>query len=187
MSAIPAFLRPEQCCLLVVDPQEKLMTHIHESDRVVRNIGLLVELAAVMDLSILATTQYQKGIGPFVPALAGKLEQVECLDKTEFGALSNREIRNRLEQLPPAIDTLVLCGVESHICIYQTALGALQQGYKVWVVADAVSSRTRENDRFGRRRMATLGAVLAPTEMIIYELLQKAGTPSFKAMLPSLK
>jgi len=182
-----SFLHSEQCCLYIVDPQERLMAHIHEADQVIRNIGLMIQLAGVLHIPVLANTQYKKGIGPLVPELAGLLDGVPCPDKTEFNGLANSEVRSMLNELPSSVDTLLLCGVESHICIYQTTMGALQAGYRVRVVADAVSSRTPENDHYGKQRIRDLGAVLAPAEMIIYELLQKAGTEQFKAMLPYLK
>ena len=163
------------------------MAHIHEAERVSRNIGLMINLAKTLEFSILANTQYKKGIGPIVSELSSLLESKPCVDKTEFNGLANPAVRDILNDLPPSVDTLLLCGVESHICIYQTALGALQAGYNVRVVADGVSSRTPENDRFGKQRLREIGAVLAPAEMIIYELLQQAGTLAFKAMLPYLK
>jgi len=183
----PEFLRPEQCCLYVIDPQEKLMAHIHEADRVSRTIGLMVNLAKVLGLSVLANTQYRKGIGPIVPELSVMLEDVPCPDKVTFCGLKDSNVRKAIEELPAAVDTFLVCGVETHICVYQTVVGALQAGYKVWVVADAVSSRSQLNDQLGQQRMRELGAVLAPAEMIIYELLQRAGTEQFKAMLPFLK
>jgi len=181
------FLLPEQCCLYIVDPQERLMAHIHGADQVINNISLMIELAKVLDIPVLANTQYKKGIGPLVPELAGLLDGVPCPDKTEFNGLANSEVQRMLDDLPPSVDTLLLCGVESHICIYQTAMGALQAGYRVRVVADAVSSRTPDNDHYGKERMRELGVVPAPAEMLIYELLQRAGTGQFKAMLPFLK
>ncbi len=183
----PQFLAPGQCCLYIVDPQVRLMAHIHGVDQVVRNIGLMIHLARALDMPIIANTQYRKGIGEIVPELAVLLEGVPCPDKTEFNGLANVEVRKMIDGLPPSVDTLLLCGVESHICIYQTALGALQAGFNVRVVADAVSSRTPENDQYGKQRLREIGAVTAPAEMIIYELLQRAGTPVFKAMLPHLK
>ena len=81
------FLRPEQCCLYVVDPQEKLMAHIHEADRVSYNIGLMIHLAKTLDFPILANTQYKNGIGPIVPELAELLEGVPCPDKVTFCGL----------------------------------------------------------------------------------------------------
>lgn len=181
------FLKSEQCCLYVVDTQERLMAHIHAAGSVIRNISLMVRLAQTVDLPVIANTQYIKGIGPLVPELAALLKGVPCPDKTEFNGLANSEVRTVLDNLPSSVDTLLLCGVESHICMYQTTKGALEAGYRVWVVADGVSSRTPENDHYGKQRMCDLGAVLAPAEMIIYELLQRAGTPAFKAMLPYLK
>ena len=181
------FLQREQCCLYIVDPQVRLMAHIHQAGQVIRNSSLMIQLARTLDMPIIANTQYMKGIGSIVPELAELLTDVPCPDKTEFNGLANPAVRKVLDALPATVDTLLLCGVESHICIYQTGLGALQAGYRVWVVADAVSSRTPENDQLGRERLAAIGATLAPAEMIIYELLQRAGTPAFKAMLPYLK
>ena len=163
------------------------MAHIHGSEAVVKNISLMIHLADVLKLSVIANTQYVKGIGPLVPEIAGLLDGVPCPDKMEFNGLANPDVRKMLDGLPSSVDTLLLCGVETHICIYQTALGALQAGYTVRVVADAVSSRTPENDAYGKQRLRQIGAVPAPAEMIVYELLHKAGTPEFKAMLPYLK
>lgn len=183
----PEFLRAAQCCLYIVDPQEKLMAHIHEAERVTRNIVLMIHLARTMNLPMLANTQYKKGIGTIIPQLAELLADVSCPDKVCFNGLADANVKKELRKLPDEVDTLLLCGVETHICIYQTALGALQEGYSVWIVADAVSSRSAVNDRLAQERLRELGAVLAPAEMIIYELLQRAGTDTFKAMLPYLK
>ena len=183
----PAFLRSDQCCLYVVDPQEKLMAHIHEAGRVTQNISLMIHLARTLEFPVFANTQYKKGIGPIVPELAGLLQGVPCPDKVCFNGLGNGDVQKELKNLPHSVDTLLLCGVETHICVYQTAIGALQAGYKVWVVADAVSSRSPVNDHLGQERLREIGAVLAPAEMIIYELLQRAGTDKFKATLPHLK
>jgi nicotinamidase-related amidase len=180
-------LQANRSCLYVVDPQERLMAHIHEADRVSRNITLMIHLARVCAMPIVANTQYKKGIGPMVEPVAELLEGIPCPDKVEFNGLANAEVRALIDNLPKEVDTMFLCGVESHICIYQTCKGALEAGYRVWVVRDGISSRTPENDRYGQERMRELGAVLAPAEMIIYEILQKAGTPEFKAMLPHLK
>lgn len=182
-----SFLRPEQCCLYVVDPQEKLMAHIHEAGRVSRTICLMINLATIMDFPILANTQYAKGIGPIVPEIAALLQGVPCPDKVTFCGLGDSGVQKEIQALPDSVDTFLVCGVETHICIYQTVVGALQAGYDVWVVADAVSSRSPVNDQLGQQRLRELGAVLAPAEMIIYELLQRAGTEQFKAMLPHLK
>lgn len=163
------------------------MAHIHETDRVVRNIVLMIRLAQAMKMPILVNTQYKKGIGPLVPEVAELLVDVACPDKVCFNGLADPGVQQAVQALPEAVDTLLLCGVETHICVYQTAIGALQAGFNVRVVADAVSSRSPVNDMLGQQRLRELGAVLAPAEMLIYELLQRAGTEAFKAMLPYLK
>ncbi|MCI5145921.1 MAG: isochorismatase family protein [Candidatus Electrothrix sp. AR3] len=180
-------LQSKQCCLYVIDPQERLMAHIHKAEQVVKNISLMIRLADVLEFPVIANTQYKKGIGPFVDELAPLLADRPCIDKTEFNGLDNPAIRTMFSKLPATVDTLLLCGVESHICIYQSAVGAMQVGYDVRVVGDGISSRTPENDAYGKQRLRDIGAVIAPAEMLIYELLQKAGTPAFKSMLPYLK
>ncbi len=181
------FITPKQCCLYIVDPQERLMAHIHGVEGVKKNITLMIHCAQVLDIPIIANTQYKKGIGPIVAEIAELLEGVSCPDKTEFNGLANSEVKKVVAGLPQAVDTLLLVGVETHICIYQTAAGALLGGFQPWVVADAVSSRLQINDQLGKHRLRDIGAVVAPAEMIIYELLQQAGTPAFKSMLPFLK
>jgi nicotinamidase-related amidase len=183
----PYFLRPEQCCLYIVDPQERLMAHIHGAVEVVKNIILMIHLCRTLSIPVIANTQYKKGIGEIVPEIAELLDGIPCPDKTEFNGFANPAVRDEFTALSSLVDTVLLCGVESHICIYQTAIGALQAGYNVRVVADAVSSRTSANDAHGRQRLREVGASPMPAEMIIYELLQEAGTDSFKAMLPYLK
>lgn len=187
MTIQPSLLQPEQCCLYVVDPQERLMAHIYEADRVIHNIRLMINMARILHIPVIVNTQYKKGIGPIVQEIDCLLEGIPCPDKITFNGLANQEVRKLLKKLSGAIDTLLICGVESHICIYQTVVGALQNDYHVTVVADAISSRTPANDSLGQARMVALGADLKPAEMIIYELLKRAGTTEFKAMLPFLK
>lgn len=181
------FLTPERCCLMVIDPQERLMAAIHEADRVISNTALMIRCAVALQIPILATTQYRKGLGPFVTELDELLTGTPCADKTEFNALACRAVQEMFDTLPDQVDTLLLTGAEAHICVYQTAKGALLAGYKTWVIANAVSSRDKNNADWALQHMRTQGVAVAPSEMVIYELLHRAGTPSFKAMLPHLK
>ncbi len=180
-------LNPGRCCLLVIDPQERLMKAIHKIDRVIRNTSLMIHCAKAMEIPIIATTQYEKGLGPFVPELAGLLADVTCVDKIEFNALANNSVKQVLTNLPVSVDTLIMVGVEAHICVYQTAVCAIKTGYRPWIVADAISSRKKRNAKLALSRMEAIGASVGPAEMAVYELLGKAGTPAFKAMLPHLK
>ena len=180
-------LTPQRCCLVLVDPQERLMAAIYEADRVISNSVLLIHCAKTLAIPILATTQYKKGLGPFVPELDELLTDVPCTDKVEFNGLANVSVNTMFNSLPKSVDTLLLAGAEAHICIFQTAMGALQAGYRPWIVADAVSSRDKRNAELALNRMQALGMAVGPTEMAVYELLHKAGSPAFKAMLPHLK
>ena len=138
-------LTPQRCCLVLVDPQERLMAAIYEADRVISNSVLLIHCAKTLAIPILATTQYKKGLGPFVPELDELLTDVPCTDKVEFNGLANASVNTMFNSLPKSVDTLLLAGAEAHICIFQTAMGAQQAGYKPWIAADAVSSRDKRN------------------------------------------
>ena len=180
-------LTPSRSALLVVDIQDRLMPVIEGREQVVKNAVLLLKAATVMKMPILATTQNVARIGELLPEVKAELEGAPPLDKMEFGIFSNPQIAKAVDNLPPEVDTLILTGVETHICVYQSSLGALQAGYTTWVPADAVSSRSRHNHRTGLSRIREVGGIVANTEMIIYELLHMAGTPEFKALLPFLK
>jgi nicotinamidase-related amidase len=179
-------LRPEECALAVIDIQEKLLPPIFEKERLVRNAQLLVRLAGILALPIIVSTQYQKGLGKTIDEISALLPEVKTVDKLEFGCFGNGDYCSTVAGLANR-NTLLLCGMESHICVMQTALGALNQGLNVHVAADAVSSRTELNWKIGLNRMQAAGAVMSSTEMMIYELLGKSGTPAFKEMLKHLK
>ncbi len=179
-------LKPENCYLHIIDPQERLMTQIHESARVVDTIRKVVHCARIIGIPIVANTQYRKGLGDYVPELEELMVDVPRPDKTEFNCLANTETRDLVQGLPVTVTTAILVGVETHICIYQTALGLLEKGITPWVVADGVSSRTEINYTLGLARLRDVGAAVGPAEMIIYELLGRAGTTEFKAVLPHI-
>jgi nicotinamidase-related amidase len=179
-------LRPEDCALAVIDIQEKLLPPIFEKERLVRNAQLLVRLADILSLPVIVSTQYEKGLGQTIEEISSLLPATKPVDKLEFGCFGNSEYCSTVGNLANRT-TLLMCGMESHICVTQTALGALNQGLNVHIAADAVSSRTELNWKLGLNRMQAGGAVLSSTEMIIYELLGKSGTPAFKEMLKHLK
>ncbi len=183
----PDGLHPGRCCLMIIDPQERLMKAVHKAKRVEKNISLLINCSQILDLSVIATTQYVKGLGRYVEAIEGLLGDLRKIDKMEFNALDNPEVRKGLDNLPSSVDTLLITGVETHICVYQTAIGAVQVGYRAWIIEDAVSSRGKRDARAAIRRMTQLGIAVVTTEMVIYDLLKRADTPQFKQMLPYLK
>jgi len=180
-------LEADQCALIVVDIQEKLLPPIWEKERFVRNAQLLIRLAGILKIPTLATTQYSKGLGNTVPEIASLLPDTPTLDKLTFSCFGSDVFCSLLKRLPGPRTTVLLCGMETHICVMQTALGALRDGYLVHVASDAVSSRAEMNWRIGLERMRAAGAVLSSTEMMIYELLRSSGAPAFKELLPYLK
>jgi nicotinamidase-related amidase len=179
-------LTPAECCLHIIDPQERLMAQIHEADRVSAVIRQLIACARIIGVPIIANTQYKKGLGPYVAELEELVQGVPRPDKVEFNALAHPETLALVKGLPDTVNTLIMAGVETHICICQTALAALDMGLTPWIVADGVSSRTLRNHELGLARLAAAGAVIGPAEMIIYQLLGRAGTPEFKAVLPHI-
>lgn len=180
-------LEPEQCALIVVDIQEKLLPPIWEKERLVRNAQLLIRLAGILKIPALVTTQYTKGLGNTVPEISALLPDTPSIDKLMFSCFGSDAFCSQLKRLPGQRTTVLLCGMETHICVTQTALGALREGYLVHVASDAVSSRTELNWRIGLERMRAAGAILSSTEMMIYELLRSSGAPAFKELLPYLK
>ena len=180
-------LEATKSALIVVDIQEKLLPPIFEKDRLVRNSQLLLRLARIVGLPVLATTQYSKGLGATVPEIASLLPPGEVMDKTAFSCFGSDQFCSAVNKLPGDRNTLIVCGMETHICVLQTVLGALNQGFLVHVASDAVSSRTEWNWQIGLRRMEVAGALISSTETVIYELLRASGTPAFKHMLQYLK
>ena len=179
-------LDPTECALVVIDIQEKLIPPIFQKELLVRNSQLLIRAAGVLKIPTIATTQYAKGLGATVSEIQSLLPE-HGIDKQVFSCFGSDVFCSMLKRLPGRRNTVLLCGMESHICVAQTALGALRDGYLVHVASDAVSSRTEWNWKIGLQRMRDAGAVISSTEMIIYELLRSSGTEAFKEMLKWLK
>jgi nicotinamidase-related amidase len=176
-----------QCVLIVVDIQEKLLPPIFNKETMVKNSQLLIRLARILSIPVMVTTQYSKGLGSTVPDIALLLGEVRTIDKLEFGCFGNDEFRAGLKKLPGNRNTVLLCGMEAHICVTQTVLGALNDGYLVHVASDAVGARSEWNWKIGFDRMRAAGAVISSTEMMMYELLRCSGTSQFKELLPYIK
>jgi nicotinamidase-related amidase len=180
-------IQADKCALVVVDIQEKLLPPIFNREQLVRNSQLLIRLAGILGMPALATTQYTKGLGPIVPEIASLLPADDHIDKLEFSCFGSDRFCSSLRGLPGQRNTLLVCGMETHICVMQTVMAALDSGYIVHVAADAVGSRAELNWKLGLDRMRDAGTVISSTEMVMYELLRASGTPAFKQMLPYIK
>jgi nicotinamidase-related amidase len=180
-------LAAERCALVVIDMQEKLLAPIFQKDQLVRNAQLLIRAAGILKIPALVSTQYRKGLGATVPEIVSVLPPTDSIDKTQFSCFGSDAFCAAVRGMSGNRNTLLLCGMESHICVTQTALAALREGYIVHVASDAVSSRTEWNWKIGLERMRTAGAVISSTEMMIYELMQSSSSAAFKELLPHLK
>jgi len=180
-------LEADQCALVVIDIQEKLLPPIFQREQLVRNAQLLIRAARILKIPALVSTQYAKGLGATVPEVASLLPGTDAIDKTLFSCFGSDVFCSMVRRLPGQRTTLLLCGMESHICVAQTALAAVREGYLVHVASDAVSSRTEWNWKIGLDRMRAAGAIISSTEMMIYELMRSSSSAAFKELLPHLK
>lgn len=178
-------LEIDQCCLVVVDIQGKLAQLMVNKETLFQNARILIQAARILDIPILWCQQAPQSLGPTVPEIAELLAGVEPIDKTSFSCAGHEPFNVKLESL--ARKQVVLCGIETHVCIYQTAMDLLAQDYEVTVVADAVSSRTPENRQVALARLAAKGVAVACTEMVLFELLKTAQHPQFKPIARLVK
>lgn len=178
-------LKPAESVLIVVDMQERLLPSINELPRLLAATRLMLRAAQVLEMPVLMTTQYAKGLGPIPEDLAELAPGVAPFDKLTFSCFGSGEFGRALAASRRT--SLLLCGVESHICVLQTGLDALNAGYNVHLIADATSARSARNAELAERRLERAGAVLSSTEMAIHEVLVQAGSAAFKALLPHLK
>ena len=169
-------LKVEDTALLVVDIQEKLLPKIMQSGEVLRNASFLVNAAKVLGVPVIATEQYPKGLGPTVEPIRGLLTTV--WEKKTFSAVGEGGALDFLKS--DARIKVVVVGIEAHICVMQTVLDLLNQGFHVFVCVDAVSSRYAIDVKIALKRMQQAGAILVTAETCVYEWLETAANPAFK-------
>ena len=177
-------LLPHKTALLVVDVQEKLAAAMPPEAlaTLVKNAGILLVAAQTLGVRVLASEQYPKGLGPTVAPLAAKLAElgVSALPKMTFDAGSDLGIARALAD--SGAKSVVVIGMEAHVCVFQTARELVKRGYATHVVADAVTSRMEANRVLGLDLCARAGAIVTGTETVAFDLLEKAGTDAFKAV-----
>ena len=185
-----AALSHARAALLVVDIQERLAAAMQEEvlERVVKNARVLIEAARRLQLPIVVSQQYPKGLGATVPAIEDALSgaaNVHRFDKVEFSAAA----APAFGALSPSLarDQWIVCGMETHVCVYQTARGLVARGHDVHVAIDAACSRTEANWKVGRRLIERTGAVQTSTEAVVFDLLERAGSEDFKALSKLIK
>ena len=177
-------LTKDETVVVIIDVQGKLAQIVDESERVIRNIVNVVKGANVLELPVLWLEQYPKGLGPTVQEIADEIKG-EPIEKITFSAYDTEEFRQQLEA--SGRKKVLIAGIETHICVYQTAAQLLAAGYEVEVLADCVSSRTKENREVGLQKMLQLGAKVTSVEMALFEMQQIAKGDAFKAISSIIK
>lgn len=178
-------LRRDSAVLVIIDIQPRLADAMPRRDAVVAASVLLARAASVMQLPVIVTRQYPKGLGDTVPELAEVTPGATTVDKVSFSCPDEPSFRAALEQTRRR--QVVLAGMEAHICVTQTALALLAEGYEVHVVADATCSRRDADQAVALDRLRAAGIVVTTTESAIYEALGAAGTPEFAGVLEAVK
>jgi len=175
-------LRRDQAALLCVDIQERLVPAMFEAERLVRHCALMVKAARQLEIPVFAVEHVPAKLGSTLAAVG--LGETVPVAKTLFsGAVP--QIMTALRESGKR--SIVLCGVETHVCLLQTALDLRSQGFSVYIVTNAVSSRYESDKHAGLARLGTAGCVLGSVEMFLFELIEDAASPHFKALLPDLK
>jgi len=173
-------LEIEKSCLVVIDVQGKLANLMHNKEPLFANIGILIKMANALQIPILWCQQNPRGLGATLAQLAELLGNNEPIDKFSFSCCGDEKFAGQLKNI--GRKQFILCGIETHVCVYQTAMDLLDKDYEVNLVADAVSSRSAENKQIALERLTAEGAYLSSVEMTIFELLKTAKHPKFKEL-----
>ncbi len=182
------FISRDKLTLVVVDMQEKLMNAIEEKsrERIIKNSQILIETAKTFGIPITVTEQYPKGLGVTIPEIKGTVgDGFKPIEKLVFSCARSEGFKEALRNTDK--EEVLLCGIETHVCVLQTALDLIKDGYRVFVPADAVSSRRELDWETGVKFMDRAGAVVGTTETFVFQILERAGTEEFKKISKLLR
>jgi len=178
-------LKIDNVTLLIVDIQGNLANLMHAKELLFRNIQKLIKGIQVLGIPILWLEQNPQGLGPTIPEIADLLSNIQPISKMTFSSCQNDRFVRALKALNRR--QILIAGIETHICVYQTAVDLLDLGYEVQVAADAVSSRNVGNKEIGLQKMKDFGASLTSVETALFELLKVAEGEQFKEILKIVK
>jgi nicotinamidase-related amidase len=178
-------LKPENCVLVVIDVQGKLFNIMYEKETLTDNLQQIISGLQVLDIPVVWMEQNPKGLGPTIPEVAELLKGNQPLPKFSFSCCGDEGFMQALIETKRR--QVLLVGIETHVCVYQTAAELTEMGYEVEVVADAVSSRTAENKALGLQKIRDAGASVTSNEIVLFELLRDAKGDRFKQMLKIVK
>jgi hypothetical protein len=178
-------LIPSSSLLILIDMQVKLSNVMYDRAMLYKNTKIIVRGCRILDIPILWLEQYPQGLGGTIPELVHLLVGCSPIAKTSFSALRDPVVRARFEKIGRS--QVLLTGIETHVCIYQTAMDLVARGIEAHVVADAVSSRTENNKQIGLAKIQHAGGLITSTETVLFELLGEAKGERFKQILELLK
>ena len=177
-------INKEEAVLVIIDIQERLVPVMNRGERVIKNTNVVKATSKNMDMPIIVTEQYTKGLGSTVLQIEENLEGAKKFEKNTFSGC----IEGVMDYLDKTgRKKIIITGMETHVCVFQSVRDLLRQGYYVFVAADAVCSRTEENYNNALSLMREMGAVISNTETILFDLLKESGTPQFKALSKLIK
>ena len=177
-------LTQEEAVLLVIDIQVKLIPTMTHAEQVIKNTNTMISVAKNLGVPIMVTEQYPKGLGKTVSELSNHLEDALTYEKMTFSGYTS-EVTAALKGL--GRKKIIITGMETHVCVFQTVRDLLAHGYQVFVVGDAVCSRAKGNYLNGLSLMSSMGAVVTNTETVLFDLMKESGTPVFKELSKMIK
>jgi nicotinamidase-related amidase len=177
-------LTKEETVLMVIDIQERLVPAMPYGQEAIQNTNILISVSNKLNIPIIITEQYPKGLGRTASEVSSYFEEAEVYEKITFSGCTD-EVTAALKRLGKK--KIIIAGMETHVCVFQTARDLLAHDYHVFVVRDAVCSRTTGNHLNGLSLMSVMGAVITNTETVFFDLMKKAGTPLFKELSKLIK
>lgn len=178
-------IKPEQTIALIIDEQERLLPVIHNHQEILHRTEILIKGLNLLQVPLILTQQYTKGLGMSAPSLFEAAQTTEWMEKRTFSCWGEETIRKTIQNSHR--QKILICGVESHICVQQTVLDLLSTGYEVFLIADCVSSRKPSDLEFALQHMQQAGAVLTTSEAILFELMDTSLHPHFKEISKLIK
>lgn len=175
----------EETVAVIVDVQERLFPHIHNHQQLANNIKILIEGLKTLEVPIKVTEQYKKGLGETIADIASLVTEYPHSEKIAFSCCDEPSFMNLIDG--DKVKNVILAGIESHICVMQTAIDLLEKGYRPVVVEDCVASRNPESKRIAINRLLQLGITVTSYESLLFELCRYAGNDAFKAISKLVK
>ncbi len=175
----------DRSCLLVIDFQERIFPFIHENEKLLRNVPVLIRGLKILELPVFVTEQYTKGLGVTVQPIAEALDGIPRIEKSTFSCCD--EPRFNLDLATSGKENVIIAGIEAHVCVLQTVIDLVRQGYQAVVVEDCISSRKPNDKATAIERMKKEGAIITTYESILFELLRSSGGETFKAISKLVK